>query len=110
MITLLTIGQTPREDLLHPFKEEQFEEKLNMKGALDELTEEEIQLLEKKNNENPLFVRTRNGSANIAHEYIEAELQKLVNEYESRSKAMVILCMGEFNCQSNQAEILQPII
>lgn len=109
MITLLTIGQTPREDLKHPFQEEQFEEKLNIKGALDELTDQEIQLLEKKSNNDQLFVRTRNRDANIAHEYIETELQKLVKDYELVSKAIVILCMGEFNCQSKKVQILQPI-
>lgn len=110
MITLLTIGQTPREDLMYPFIMEEFKYTLSLKGALDEFTEKEIEDLEKQDVNRPLFVRTRYGTANIGHASIEKELQRLIFNFEKLSEAIVILCTSEFNCQSNETEIILPVL
>ncbi|MCC3359163.1 AroM family protein [Bacillus sp. REN16] len=110
MITLFTIGQTPRPDLLGPFQYAKFEQELNLVGVLDELSEQEILKLQEHGGEPLLFVRTRYGTANIGHDYIESKMQELVKKYETVSSAAVILCMGEFDCSSKRMQIVQPVL
>lgn len=108
MITLITIGQTPREDLLKAFK---FGGVSNFQlvGALDDVSQNEIDMLEKQPGEEKLFVVLKNSMANIKHEMIEQKVENLIKEYEDSSDAIAVLCMSEFKCISKRTKVIYPI-
>ncbi|MFJ5623751.1 AroM family protein [Peribacillus loiseleuriae] len=108
MITLITIGQTPREDLLKAFKIGGVSD-FQLVGALDDVSQNEIDMLEKQSGEEKLFVVLKNGMANMNHEIIEQKVENLIKEYEDCSDAIAVLCMSEFTCTSNKTEIIYPI-
>ena len=108
MITLITIGQTPREDLMKAFHLGGIEN-ARLIGALDSVSSEKIKELEKIPGEEKLYVVLRDGMANINHHLIEERVEQLIREFENSSNAIAILCMSEFNCTSNQTDVIYPI-
>ncbi|KMY50423.1 AroM family protein [Peribacillus loiseleuriae] len=108
MITLITIGQTPREDLLKAFKIGGVSD-FQLVGALDDVSQNEIDMLKKQPGEEKLFVVLNNGMANIIHEIIEQKVENVIKEYENCSDAIAVLCMSEFTCTSNRTKIIYPI-
>ena len=108
MITLITIGQTPREDLLKAFKIGGVSD-FQLVGALDDVSQDEIDLLEEQSGEDKLFVVLNNGMANVIHEMIEQKVENVIKEYEDCSDVIAVLCMSEFTCTSNKTEIIYPI-
>ncbi|MFF2853481.1 MULTISPECIES: AroM family protein [unclassified Peribacillus] len=108
MITLITIGQTPRHDLMKAFNLGGVMD-VQLIGALDKVSLDEINMLEKLSGEEKLYVVLKNGMANINHEIIEQKVGKLIKEYADSSEAIALLCMSEFKCTSNQTEIIYPI-
>lgn len=108
MITLLTIGQTPREDLMKAFHLGGVDE-LQLIGALDDVSQEKINWLANQPGEEKLYVVLKNGMANINHQLIEQKIEKLIKEYEKSSEAIAVLCMSEFECTSNQTPVIYPV-
>ncbi|MET1178283.1 AroM family protein [Peribacillus simplex] len=108
MITLITIGQTPREDLMKAFNLGGVMD-AQLIGALDKVSLDEISMLEKLPGEEKLYVVLKSGMANINHEIIEQKVEKLITEYAASSEAIALLCMSEFKCTSNQTKVVYPI-
>ncbi|QTD41527.1 AroM family protein [Sporosarcina sp. Te-1] len=108
MFTLLTIGQTPREDLMKAFIKGGVQD-VQLIGALDGVSESEIKRLEKVPGEEKLYVVHNKGTSNISHECIEEKIEKLIRQYENSSDAIALLCMSEFKSTSDQTTIIYPI-
>lgn len=97
MIGLLTLGTSPREDLENVVKPIIHEGKFILKGALDNLTESEIQSLCKEPGSYPLFVRTQYGSFTIQREALLPLLTKKAQDMaEAGVKFIILLCSGDF--------------
>lgn len=109
MITLLTIGQTPRDDLLDPLQDRFPKFKMQIIGALDGLDESDISRLSKGSIEDPLFVRTNYGSFNIEKKKIENRVQQIIHENENKSESFIICCTSKFELHSAKVSILIPI-
>lgn len=107
MITLITIGQTPREDLLKAFHLGGVKD-FQLVGALDDVSQEEIKTLEKLPGEEKLYVVLKNGMANIHHNIIEQYVKNLIKQYENSSEVIAVLCMSEFACTSERTPIIYP--
>ncbi|MFF2753075.1 AroM family protein [Psychrobacillus sp. NPDC058041] len=108
MFTLITIGQTPREDLMKAFIKGGVQN-IQMIGALDGFSEDEIINLEKVPGQEKLYVVHKNGTSNISHECIEDRVDKLIRQYEASSDAIALLCMSEFKSTSDETRIIYPI-
>ncbi|GHI01078.1 AroM family protein [Neobacillus kokaensis] len=108
MITLITIGQTPREDLLKAFDLGRVED-FHLIGALDGVSKEEITTFASQPGDDKLYVVLKDGIANLNHEIIEEKIDGLIRKYEDSSDVIAILCMSEFTCTSDQTEIIYPI-
>ncbi|GKV54465.1 hypothetical protein NCCP2222_04120 [Sporosarcina sp. NCCP-2222] len=108
MFTLLTIGQTPREDLLKAFIKGGVRD-VQLVGALDGVSDGEIKKLEEVPGEEKLFVVHNKGTSNISHECIEERIGKLIRQYENSSDAIALLCMSIFKSASDQTTIIYPI-
>ncbi|MDY0393523.1 AroM family protein [Virgibacillus halophilus] len=94
---LITIGQTPRNDLMDAFESANLNN-IQMLGALDALSEEKLEALKQASSgkAEKLFVVLKNGTANIAHQFIEEQIRKLVEQHYDQASLIVILCMSDF--------------
>lgn len=99
MIGLLTIGTTPRLDLMKIFREKiPSHVPITMLGALDGLTKKEIESLTELPGEFPLFVRTNDGSFVIQREALLPLLIEKGNRLaEQGAKVIILLCSGQFS-------------
>ena len=97
-VGLVTIGQSPREDIAASMFDRSTGLQFIEVGALDDLNYAQIELLQPSPNELPLVSRLRDGSeVVIAKERLHPYLQQAV-ERAARGGATfaVILCTGEF--------------
>jgi protein AroM len=104
-VGLITIGQSPREDIVASMFDRSTSLRLIEHGALDDLCREQIEQLAPRTGELPLVSRLRDGTeVVIAKERLIPHLQCAV-ERSARDGASlaVILCTGEF------AKIAPPI-
>ncbi len=108
MITLLTIGQTPRTDLLDPF-ESLYPGQIRMAGALDGLSREAIAASPVDGAEEMLYAVLEDGSATVGHHFIEQRLQLLIDRYEKESTAIAVLCMSDFSGLTSRVPLLFPL-
>lgn len=108
MVTLITIGQTPRDDLLKAFKKEGVCD-YQLVGALDHVSQNEIDVLVKQPGEEKLYVVLRDGMANMSQGTIDKKVEDAIKKYEDCSEVIAVLCMSEFTCTSNRTEIIYPI-
>lgn len=108
MITLLTIGQTPRPDLLNPF-EAIHPGRIRMAGALDGLSREAIAAAPIDGGEETLYAVLEEGSATVGHHFIEERLQLLIDRYEGESTAIAVLCMSDFSVLTSRVPLLFPL-
>ena len=108
MFTLVTIGQTPREDLMKVIDRGGIGD-FQLVGVLDGVSNDEINMLEKIPGEEKLYVVLNDGTANINHDSIEQRVEMLITKYEDSSDAIAVLCMSEFKCTSDQTTIIYPI-
>ncbi len=99
-IGLLTIGQSPREDLvpeMNPFFLPQI--KILEKGLLDNLNPEEIRRLKPKTGEIPLVTRLRKGSSiQLSEKKISSLLLEAIDSMKTKMKvkAVGVLCTHDF--------------
>jgi protein AroM len=99
-VGLLTIGQSPREDivqeikpLLHPRIE------IRERGLLDDLSPEEIERLKPNAGETPLVTRLREGSqVELSEKKISSMLPKAIDsmQKEMKIRAVGVLCTHDF--------------
>lgn len=106
MIVFLTIGQTPREDLLIPYQSLLNNLTYKMIGALDGINKKDIP---QSQGEYPLITKLNNGSfIKVEKTFLEKELQRVVdNLHKEEVELIVLLCAGDFNLNS-KITIFQP--
>lgn len=98
-VTFLTIGQTPRTDLV-PELAARLPDRVAVRevGALDGLSDEEVGARAPVGDEPRLVTRTRNGrQAVVGRAWMAGRLQKLLNAEDPDPEAVtVLLCTGTF--------------
>ncbi len=100
-VGLLTIGQSPREDVvpeMNPFFLPQI--KILEKGLLDDLSPEEIRRLKPKKGETPLITRLRKGgSVQLSQKEISSLLPEAIDSMKTKMKvkAVGVLCTHDFH-------------
>lgn len=110
-IGFVTIGQSPRGDLIGAFRSRIGEgHELLQAGALDGLTVSEIETLAPAAQEEPLFTRLQWGqSVTIAKERIIDLMQARIDELRTAGVEMVvILCTGPFPELEADVPLLVP--
>lgn len=98
VVGLMTIGQSPRLDLT-PDLQNLWQGRCTLleRGALDDLSPEEIAALAPKAGETVLVSRLRQGGcARIAEERIIPLVQAGIKALSSQADAIFLLCTGEF--------------
>ncbi len=111
-VGLLTIGQSPREDVvpeMNPFFLPEI--KIIEKGLLDDLSPEEIRHLKPKTGEMPLITRLRNGSSvQLSEKKIGALLPEAVDLMETKMKvkAVGVLCTHDFHKPEFPKSVIFP--
>lgn len=110
-IGLITIGQSPRPDILPEMKRilgEEFE--ILEKGALDDLTLKDIKKHEAKAGDHILVTRMRDGTeVKVTHELVVPFIQQRVSELnEEGVKVILLLCTGRFPEFKSEALIVMP--
>ncbi len=99
-VGLLTIGQSPREDVvpeMKPFFLPDIE--ILEKGLLDNLSSEEIRGLKPKTGETPLVTRLRKGgSVQLSEKKISSLLPEAIDSMKTKMKVKVVgvLCTNDF--------------
>ncbi len=99
-VGLLTIGQSPREDVvpeMNPFFLPQIQ--ILEKGLLDDLNLEEIRRLKPKTGEIPLVTRLRKGgSVQLSEKKISSLLPEAIDSMKTKMKvkAVGVLCIYDF--------------
>ena len=97
-IGLLTIGQSPREDIT-PDMASVIKDRASFieTGALDGLTVEEIAALAPDENEIRLITRLRDGSSvALSEKAILKLMQERIDEIQDKVSSIAILCTGSF--------------
>jgi len=111
-IGALTIGQSPRMDIISELKEViGFEVKIEERGALDNLTWEEVRDLYPQPDDYILVTRMRDGKeVKIAKKYIVERMKKCIADLERINVDFIILlCTGEFSEEiTSKKLILKP--
>ena len=98
-VGFVTIGQSPRTDVTHTIKEMLGSKvKLIEKGALDDLSKEEIARLAPTARDYVLVTRTKNGTpVKVARRHVFPRVQKCIEELEEMDVDLILLlCTGEF--------------
>ena len=97
-VGLITIGQSPREDIIASMFSPSAQPHLMEHGALDDLSLDEILKLQPEPNELPLVSRLRDGTeVVIAKERLIPHLQQALDRATADGATLaVILCTGEF--------------
>ncbi|WP_084665805.1 AroM family protein [Thermanaeromonas toyohensis] len=107
----ITIGQSPRVDVVPEMKEILGENiEIIEGGALDGLTQEEIAALAPGPEDYVLVTRLRDGSSvRIAERYIVPRMQTQIDKLVAEgAEIIVLLCTGEFPNFSSSKLILKP--
>ena len=110
-IGMLTIGQSPRDDITPHLKEILgSNHEILEAGALDNMTQEEIMRIEFRPDDYLLVSRLRDGSEVKIHKrLILPYLQKRVHELEEKGvRLTVIMCTGKFPQFESQGLVITP--
>ena len=102
-ITFITLGQTPRSDIIPEVSNALSEHvDINELGALDGLSSDEIRKLYPKPDDKALVTRLRDGTQTvIGKRWLELRLQSLLDRMPAKSKQLsVLLCTGDFSSLS----------
>ena len=98
-IGAITIGQSPRTDLI-PEMEENFYDDIEIiqMGGLDGLTREDIEKFTPKPNDYVLVSRLRDGSSvTFGESHVLPRLQQCIDKLEEQGVSLILfLCTGEF--------------
>jgi len=109
-VGMITIGQSPRDDLMPQFREllgSGF--RIREAGALDGLSSAEIAARAPQRGQHPLITRLAGGAETIvAKEAILALLQERIAQLEREADLLVILCTGTFPSFHCNKPILEP--
>ena len=111
-VGLLTIGQSPRGDVvpeMSPFFLPQI--KILEKGLLDDLSPEEIRRLKPKKGETPLITRLRKGgSVQLSENEISSLLPEAIDSMKTKMKvkAVGVLCTHDFHKTEFPSSVIFP--
>lgn len=109
-IGVLTIGQSPRIDVT-PLIKQLLDESIQIveRGALDSLTEEEIQSIQPKEGDVTYISRLRNGqSTKISKAKLLPLLQRELSMLEKEVNIILLLCTGDFPTIESEKLIFFP--
>jgi len=104
----LTIGQSPRPDLVAPLRQMLPDYELLQAGALDHLTVDDLP--EVSTDQYPLTTRLRTGTlVKIEEQFLAPYLQSALHKLESQGvAATLLLCAGTFNALKGQRPLFKP--
>jgi protein AroM len=110
-IGMLTIGQSPRDDLIPGVMEilgEDFE--IVQAGALDDLSYEEIQEIELNSEHYILVSRMRDGrEIKITKKFVVPRMQEQLDKIEAQGvKLTVVMCTGKFPQFESKGLVVTP--
>lgn len=110
-ICVITIGQTPRTDMIPPLKSYlPNDTRIIEKGVLDSLSIEEIQNLCVEDGQTTLVSRLKNGkSAVVSKEKVIPIIQKLIDECQKTEIDLILLaCTGKFPFFLSEIPVIYP--
>lgn len=110
MIGLVTIGQAPRDDVVHSMFGAEYEGSFPQAGALDHLSGEEIATLAPREHEHPLVTRLLDGTEVVI---AKERLTDLMNDAIARvegagARLTCVLCTGEFRGLIARGQLVYP--
>jgi protein AroM len=106
---ILTIGQSPREDVVPSLQEVLGGVLIVEAGALDGCTEEEIAALAPRAGESTLVTRLRDGrSVVLARDKVVPYVQRALQRLEGGADFILFLCTGEFPPLRSRRLVIEP--
>lgn len=106
---LITIGQSPRSDVVPEMKPYLGETEIVELGALDGLSLKEIEALSPKEGEPVLVSRLKDGTqVKLNGDAIAQRLKDCVRKLESEVDIIGLLCTGEFKNLSSSKLLIEP--
>jgi len=108
-IGMITIGQSPRNDVVTEIRDILGPVEIIERGCLDELTKEQMETLKLKEGEPFLVTLLRNGSSiQVSTEKVTNLLQQRIKELERDVDLIVLLCTGDFANLQSKKLIIEP--
>ncbi|GKV64371.1 MULTISPECIES: AroM family protein [unclassified Sporosarcina] len=109
-LCVLTIGQSPREDMHETFKKYIPHVNIVERGILDSYSMDEIEMLVPSQSGQTLVSRLRDGSkVRLDKKFVDAELNKLVAVCQNEHvDAILVACTGKFELLTSTKPILYP--
>ena len=111
LIGFVTIGQSPRNDII-PWVKDNLPQKSTVveAGALDDLGKNEIDALAPDSNDYPLYTRLANGqSVTVAKRLIIPRIQSCIDQLNTNGADVIaLLCSGSFPNFQSRAPLLLP--
>lgn len=110
MLGLVTIGASPREDIVASMFGSHPPDSLVQSGALDDKSDNEIAALAPQNGESMLVTRRKDGrEVHVAERRLLPHVQVAVEVVIARGATVVcILCTGEFRTISSRVRLVTP--
>lgn len=103
VIAIVTIGQSPREDVVPELQRYLPAARFVEAGALDDLDDRAIAALAPKGDDFPLVTRLRNGrSVVLGEDAITPRMQAAIARLEADADLVIVLCTGEFDVSSRR--------
>ena len=109
-IGMITIGQSPRNDVITEIRGILGPVEIVERGCLDELTKKQIETLKPKGREPFLVTLLRDGSwVQVSREKATNLLQQRIKELENEDVTLIVLlCTGDFPNLKSQKLIIEP--
>jgi len=109
-IGMITIGQSPRSDVVEEIKEILGQVQIVERGCLDELTNEQIESLKPEEREPFLVTVLRDGSSvQVSKKKTVQLLQQRIKELENKDViSIVLLCTGDFSNLESKKLLIAP--
>jgi protein AroM len=103
IIAAVTIGQSPRDDVVPEMAQLAPEARWIEAGALDDLDDRAIAALGPGPGDFPLVTRLRDGRATVVGEHaVTPRMQDAIRRVEAETDLVVVLCTGEFAVDSRR--------
>jgi len=108
-IGMVTIGQSPRNDVVKEIRDILGPVEIIERGCLDELTKEQTESLKPKEGEPFLVTLLRDGSSiQVSRDKAANLLQQRIKELERDVNLIVLLCTGDFANLQSKKLIIEP--
>lgn len=108
-VGLVTIGQSPRVDVVPEMRPYMGGAEVIECGALDGLTLEEVEELAPREGEHVLVTRLRDGTqVSVSRERIIGRLQGCIRRLEAEADVIGLLCTGDFPELESRKMLIEP--